>query len=76
MLISIYKNWSHDVHIGNLGFMKQFMEMEEAQMNKNKYMIEKIGLLELEESSDGLYVIFKILYIMSIFSFSHWIMSS
>ncbi len=56
--------------------MKQFMEMEEAQMNKNKYMIEKIGLLELEESSDGLYVIFKILYIMSIFSFSHWIMSS
>jgi hypothetical protein len=36
--------------------MKQFMEMEEAQMDKNKYMIEKIGLLELEESSDGVYV--------------------
>jgi hypothetical protein len=36
------------------------MEMEEAQMDKNKYMIEKIGLLEfeLEENSDGLNVIF------------------
>jgi len=54
MLISIYKNWSHDVHIGNLGFMKQFMEMKEAQMDRNKYMIEKIRLLELEESNDGL----------------------
>jgi hypothetical protein len=56
MIINIYKNWLYDVHIGNLGFMKQFMEMEEAQMNKNERMIEKIGLLELEENSDGFYV--------------------
>jgi hypothetical protein len=45
--------------------MKQFMEMEEAQMDKNKYMIEKIGLLELEESSDGLYLVFIISCIVS-----------
>lgn len=53
--------------------MKQFMEMEEAQMDKNKYMIQKIGLLELEESSDRLYVILKFSCIVSIFCFSHWI---
>jgi hypothetical protein len=52
------------------------MEMEEAQMDKNEYMIEKIGLLELEERSDGLYVILKFSCIVSIFCFSHWIMSS
>jgi hypothetical protein len=45
--------------------MKQFMEMKEAQMDKNKYMIEKIGLLELEESGDGLYLIFIISCIVS-----------
>jgi hypothetical protein len=39
--------------------MKQFMEMEEAQMNKNECMIEKIGLLELEENNDGFYVFLK-----------------
>jgi hypothetical protein len=33
--------------------MKQFMKMEEALMNENDG-IEKIGLLELEESGHGL----------------------
>ncbi len=45
-------------------------------MDKNEYMIEKIGLLELEENIDGLYVIFIISCIVSIFCFSHWIMFS
>jgi hypothetical protein len=62
MLINIYKNWPDDVHIGNFGFMKQFMEMEKAQMDKNEYRIEKIGLLELEESSDGFIVDLGFLY--------------
>ncbi len=34
------------------------MEIEEALMEKNKDVMEKIGLLELKESGHGLYVIF------------------
>jgi hypothetical protein len=35
MLINIYKNLLlNDVHVGSLGFVKQFMEMEEALMNE------------------------------------------
>ncbi len=40
------------------GSWNQFMEIEEALMEKNKDVMEKIGLLELKESGHGLYVIF------------------
>jgi hypothetical protein len=54
MLINICKNWSNDVRVGNLGSMNQFMEIEEALMDKSKDVIEKIGLLELKENGHGL----------------------
>jgi hypothetical protein len=35
MLINIYKIWLlNNVHVGSLGFMKQFVEMEEALMDE------------------------------------------
>jgi hypothetical protein len=34
MLKSIYKKWLNDVHVSDLGFMKQFMEIEENLMEK------------------------------------------
>jgi hypothetical protein len=34
MLKSIYKKWLNDVCVSDLGFMKQFMEIEENLMEK------------------------------------------
>jgi hypothetical protein len=45
MLISIYMNWPDDAHES----MKQFMEMKNDMMEENKELIDKAGLLELEE---------------------------
>jgi hypothetical protein len=54
MLINIYKNYLDDAHVGNLGSMKQFMEIEKALLDENKNVIKKIGLLELEDNGLGL----------------------
>ncbi len=48
MLVSIYKIWLDDDRVGALASMGQFMEIEEALMEKNKDLIEKVGLLEME----------------------------
>jgi hypothetical protein len=50
--IIILKNLlDHDIYIGGVASMKQFMEMKEGSMTKNKYVIPKLGLLEMEDSS-------------------------
>lgn len=36
MLKNIYKKWLNDVCVSDLGFMKQFMEIEENLMEKMK----------------------------------------
>jgi hypothetical protein len=36
MLINIYKNWSDDACVEGLASMKQFMDMEEALMEKTR----------------------------------------
>jgi hypothetical protein len=54
MLISIYKNWLNDAHVCILGFMNQFMKMEEALLNKNEDVIDKIGLFKLKECNNRL----------------------
>jgi len=41
----------HDIYIGGVASMKQFMEMKEGSMTKNKNVIPKLGLLEMEDSS-------------------------
>jgi hypothetical protein len=48
MIISIYNNWPDDVRVGALASMGQFIEMEKALIEKNKDLIEKNGLLEME----------------------------
>jgi hypothetical protein len=52
MLISIYKNWLDDAWVGSLASMVQFMEMEEAVMKENEELIDKLGLLKLDENSN------------------------
>jgi hypothetical protein len=50
MFTSIYKNWlNDDAHVCSLAFMIQFMKMEEALLNKNEDVINKIGLFKLKE---------------------------
>jgi hypothetical protein len=48
MLVNIYKIWLDDVHFGALASMGQFMEIEDALMEENTDLIEKVGLLEME----------------------------
>jgi hypothetical protein len=52
MLISIYKIWLDDAWVWGLASMGQFMEMEEALMKENEELIDKLGLLKLDESSN------------------------
>jgi hypothetical protein len=45
ILINIYKNWPDDACVGALASMGQFMQMEEALMEENEDLIEKVGLI-------------------------------
>jgi hypothetical protein len=65
----MYKNWSNDACVGMLGSMKQFMKMKKTLMDKNEDVIEKIGLLEHEESDNKLYAIFLVFCIVSVYLF-------
>ncbi len=49
MLINIYKDWPNDVRVESLTSMGQFMDMEEALMEENEDLIDKVGLLEIKE---------------------------
>jgi hypothetical protein len=49
MLINIYKDWPNDVCVESLTSMGQFMDMEEALMEENEDLIDKVGLLEIKE---------------------------
>jgi hypothetical protein len=51
MLISIYKNWPDDAHVGGFPSMKKFMEMEEILMDENEDVITSFWLLELHETN-------------------------
>jgi hypothetical protein len=51
MLINIYKNWPNDVHVESLTSWGK-MDMEEALMEKNENLINKVGLLEIEKIDD------------------------
>lgn len=52
-VIKTYKNWLNDVHIGGFALMGQFMEMKKALMEKNEKLIDKLELLELDESGNS-----------------------
>ncbi len=52
MLITIYKDWPDENHVESLTSMGQFMDMEEALMEKNEDLIDKVGLLEIKEIDD------------------------
>ncbi len=52
MLITIYKDWSDENHVESLTSMGQFMDMEEALMEENEDLIDKVGLLEIKEIDD------------------------
>ncbi len=54
MFINTYKNWLNDVWVGGFALMGQFMEMEEALMEKNEELIDKLELLELDENGNRL----------------------
>lgn len=54
----MYKNWSNNARVDRLGSMWQFMKMKKTLMDKNEDVIEKLGLLELEENDNKLYAIF------------------
>jgi hypothetical protein len=62
MFINIYKNWLNDVHVNTLESMKRFMEMKKTLVDESEDVIDKIGLLELEENDNMLYVIFLIFF--------------
>jgi hypothetical protein len=48
MLVNIYMIWLDDAYAEALASMGQFMEIEEALMEENKDLIQKVGLLEME----------------------------
>jgi hypothetical protein len=54
MFINTYKNWLNDVQVGGFALMGQFMEMEEALMEKNEELIDKLELLGFDESGNRL----------------------
>jgi len=54
MFINIYKNWLNDVQVGAFALMGQFMEMEEALMENNEELIDKLELLGFDESGNRL----------------------
>jgi hypothetical protein len=49
-VINTYKNWLNDVQVGGFAFM----EMEEALMQKNEKLIDKLELLGFNESGNRL----------------------
>lgn len=53
MLKSIYKKWLNDVCVSDLGFMKQFMEIEENLMEKMRMWLIKVGFLSWRKLAIG-----------------------
>jgi hypothetical protein len=52
MLISIYKNWLDDAHVGGFpSSMKKFMKMEVALIDENEDVIASFNLLDMNESN-------------------------
>jgi hypothetical protein len=43
MLISIYKNWLYDAHLGGFSSMEKFMQREETLMNENEGSLHHLG---------------------------------
>jgi hypothetical protein len=72
MLTNIYKNRHDDALVGGFSSMEKFMVMEETLMDENEDVIASLGLLELNESNNMVYVsfIFVFLFFCFIFHFS------
>jgi hypothetical protein len=52
ILISIYKNWLDDAHVGGFpSSMEKFMKMEEALIDENEDVIASFKLLDMNESN-------------------------
>jgi hypothetical protein len=54
ILISIYKNWPNDAHVGGFPSMEKFMKMEETRMKENEDVIASFGLLDLKHINNRL----------------------
>jgi hypothetical protein len=52
MFINIYKDSQDDIHVESLTSIGQFMDMEEAFMEENEDLIDKVGLLEIKAIDD------------------------
>jgi hypothetical protein len=54
ILISIYKNWPNDAHVGGFPSTENFMEMEETLMKENEDEIASFGLFDLKHINNRL----------------------
>ncbi len=52
ILISIYKNWPNDAHVGGFPSMEKYMKMEETLKDENGYVIASLVLFELDENNN------------------------
>jgi hypothetical protein len=69
MLINIYKNRYDDALVGGFSSMEKFMVMEETLMDENEDVIASLGLLELNESNNMVYVSFISFFLFFCFFF-------